>query len=54
MSALPKIPIRMTVAEFLAWNPPSPLLWQLVDGDPQPHPWRNTERARQPYPQSSC
>jgi Uma2 family endonuclease len=35
MSALPKIPVRMTVAEFLAWNPPSPLLWQLVDGEPQ-------------------
>jgi Putative restriction endonuclease len=35
MSALPKIPVRMTVAEFLAWNPPSAKLWQLVDGDPQ-------------------
>ena len=35
MSALPKIPTRMTVAEFFAWNPPSPLLWQLVDGEPQ-------------------
>ncbi|WP_026605567.1 Uma2 family endonuclease [Methylocapsa acidiphila] len=35
MSALPKIPIRMTVAEFFAWNPPSPQLWQLVDGEPQ-------------------
>ncbi|MGO9720338.1 MAG: Uma2 family endonuclease [Methylocella sp.] len=35
MSALPKIPIRMTVAEFFAWNPPSPQIWQLVDGEPQ-------------------
>jgi Uma2 family endonuclease len=35
MTALPKIPIRMTVAEFLAWNPPSAQLWQLVDGEPQ-------------------
>jgi len=32
---------------FFAWNPPSPQLWQLVDGEPQamapakPHPWRN-------------
>jgi Uma2 family endonuclease len=35
MSALPKIPVRMTVAEFLAWNPPTPELWQLADGEPQ-------------------
>jgi Uma2 family endonuclease len=35
MSALPKIPIRMSVAEFFAWNPPSEQLWQLVDGEPQ-------------------
>ena len=35
MSALPKIPVRMTVAEFLAWNPSTPQLWQLVDGEPQ-------------------
>jgi len=35
MSALPKIPVRMTVAEFLAWNPTTPQLWQLVDGEPQ-------------------
>jgi Uma2 family endonuclease len=25
----------MTVAEFFAWNPPSPQLWRLVDGEPQ-------------------
>jgi Uma2 family endonuclease len=35
VSAPPKIPIRMTVAEFFAWNPPGPYLWQLVDGEPQ-------------------
>jgi len=35
MSALPKLPIRMTVAEFFAWTPPSAQLWQLVDGEPQ-------------------
>ncbi len=35
MSALPKIPIRMTVAEFFAWDPPTPQLWQLIDGEPQ-------------------
>jgi Uma2 family endonuclease len=35
MIALPKIPIRMNVAEFLAWNPASAQRWQLVDGEPQ-------------------
>lgn len=35
MSALTKLPIRMTVAEFFAWTPPSAELWQLVDGEPQ-------------------
>lgn len=25
----------MTVAEFLAWNPPDGQVWQLVDGEPQ-------------------
>jgi len=35
MSALPKIPIRMTVAEFFAWTPPTSEAWQLVDGEPQ-------------------
>ncbi len=35
MSALPKIPVRMTVAEFLAWPPPAGQVWQLVDGEPQ-------------------
>jgi Uma2 family endonuclease len=25
----------MTVAEFFAWNPPGPYLWQLADGEPQ-------------------
>jgi len=35
MNALPKIPYHMSVAEFLAWDAPAPLLWQLVDGEPQ-------------------
>jgi Uma2 family endonuclease len=35
MSALAKIPGRMTVAEFIAWTPPVGQLWQLVDGEPQ-------------------
>jgi Uma2 family endonuclease len=35
MTAALKIPVRMTVAEFLAWNPPGPEMWQLVDGEPQ-------------------
>jgi len=35
MVALPNIPIRMNVAEFLAWDPASPQRWQLVDGEPQ-------------------
>lgn len=34
MSALPKLPFHMTVREFLAWDPPSPQRWQLVDGEP--------------------
>ncbi|MGH7056293.1 MAG: Uma2 family endonuclease [Acetobacteraceae bacterium] len=34
MTAALKIPMQMTVAEFLAWNPPG-RLWQLVDGEPQ-------------------
>lgn len=35
MVALAKIPVWMTVAEFLAWTPPDPRAWQLVDGVPQ-------------------
>lgn len=35
MTAAPKIPVRMTVAEFLAWAPPSAEHWQLVDGEPR-------------------
>jgi Uma2 family endonuclease len=35
MSALAKIPIRMTVEEFFAWTPPTAEAWQLVDGEPQ-------------------
>src|SRR5437660_7096580 len=35
MSAIAKIPVRMTVAEFLAWDARDGRLWQLVDGEPQ-------------------
>ncbi|MGH7067988.1 MAG: Uma2 family endonuclease [Acetobacteraceae bacterium] len=35
MTASLKIPVRMTVAEFLAWDPPAGQVWQLVDGEPQ-------------------
>ncbi len=35
MTAAPKIPVRMTLAEFMAWTPPGPYMWQLVDGEPQ-------------------
>jgi Uma2 family endonuclease len=35
MSVFAKIPGRMTVAEFIAWTPPTGQLWQLVDGEPQ-------------------
>ncbi len=35
MTAALKIPVRMTVTEFLAWNPPGGQTWQLVDGEPQ-------------------
>jgi Uma2 family endonuclease len=35
MNTALKIPVRMTVAEFLAWDAPGNQLWQLVDGEPQ-------------------
>ena len=35
MVALSKIPVRMSVAEFLAWHPEDRRQWQLVDGEPQ-------------------
>jgi len=35
MGAIAKLPIRMTVAEFLAWDAEDGHLWQLVDGEPQ-------------------
>lgn len=35
MVALPKIPVCMSVTEFLAWNPQDGQRWQLVDGVPQ-------------------
>jgi Uma2 family endonuclease len=35
MGAMPKVPVRMSVAEFLAWNAPAGQAWQLVDGEPR-------------------
>jgi Uma2 family endonuclease len=35
MNTAVKIPVRMTVAEFFAWSPPTQEFWQLVDGVPQ-------------------
>ncbi|MGH7190147.1 MAG: Uma2 family endonuclease [Acetobacteraceae bacterium] len=35
MTAALKIPVRMTLAEFVAWNPPGGQTWQLVDGEPR-------------------
>lgn len=35
MSTALKIPVRMSVAEFLAWDAPGNELWQLVDGEPR-------------------
>jgi len=36
MVALPKTePLRMSLPDFLAWNPQDGRLWQLVDGEPQ-------------------
>jgi len=34
MPLAPKIPIHMSVAEFLDWDSPPPQQWQLVDGVP--------------------
>ena len=33
--AVAKIPVRMTVDEFLDWDSGDGLTWQLVDGEPQ-------------------
>jgi Uma2 family endonuclease len=35
MVALPKVPARMTVAEFMAWSAQTDGRWQLVDGEPE-------------------
>ena len=35
MGAVAKVPVRMTVAEFLVWDAGDGRLWQLVDGEPQ-------------------
>lgn len=53
MSEAVKIPVRMSVDEFLAWEPGDGLVWQLVDGEPQamspasiPHGILQTELGR--------
>ena len=35
MVALAKTPVRMSVAEFLNWNPGDGRRWQLIDGEPR-------------------
>ncbi len=35
MVALAKVPVRMSVQEFLAWDPGGEHTWQLVDGAPE-------------------
>ena len=35
MNAFVKLPVRMTVGEFLAWEPGDGRNWQLVDGEPR-------------------
>ena len=35
MPALAKVPIRMTVAEFLKWDSEDDVRYQLVDGEPR-------------------
>ena len=35
MNAVAQIPVRMSVTEFLEWDPAGESLWQLVDGQPQ-------------------
>ncbi len=35
MATALKIPVRMSVDEFLAWTPSDHQYWQLVDGEPQ-------------------
>lgn len=35
MSTALKIPVRMTRAEFLAWNASANQLWPFVDGEPR-------------------
>ena len=35
MNALAKVPVRLTMAEFLAWEPGDGRKWELVDGEPR-------------------
>ena len=52
MVALAKTPVRMSVAEFLNWNPGDGRRWQLIDGEAagngsrQCHAWLSAGRVR--------
>ncbi len=46
MVALAKITPRMSVSEFLNWNPGDQHIWQLVDGEPQAMAPANVDHGR--------
>ena len=45
MVALAKVPVPMSVDEFLAWEPGDGCAWQLVDGEPQAMAPANRKRG---------
>lgn len=48
MNAVTPMPVRMSVAEFMAWDPGDGQCWQLVDGVPEPKaPTNRTHAALQ-------
>ena len=48
MVAVARIPVRMSVEEFLDWEPGDGQMWQLVDGEPQAmSPTKRTHGALQ-------
>ena len=48
MAAVARIPVRMSVDEFLDWEPGDGQAWQLVDGEPQAmSPAKRTQGALQ-------
>jgi Uma2 family endonuclease len=46
MAAVARLTARMTIAEFLAWNPGDGRRWQLVDGEPHAMAPANTAHGR--------